>query len=205
MEPIPGEYGGSVDSSSFFPESSKEAAPEVAQALLRAFVNSFYRENASSPRSIAPSRLTTAHQDLAAAISDEFQRLGVRRRALCNIGLSTSSVNENAHSNFHAFFTGLIKGTYVDENVVRKISTPTSIDFGNLDSRPCFEQDKSYIELLVDYTEQIKLSVPIDCPCASSRAMQSIHIIQNLSLDSPTLSLRKRLMLAIPKPRWILV
>jgi hypothetical protein len=59
----------------FFPETGKEAAHEVAKALIHSFVNSFGQ---TSTPAFAPWKLTTEDPHLAVAVADEFKRLGIR-------------------------------------------------------------------------------------------------------------------------------
>ena len=78
----------------YFPESGKEAAPEVAKALLHAFVSKLGQSAIpNAPPAFSPWKLTTVDKDLASAVSDEFKRIGVRPLELCNIGLSKPQTN----------------------------------------------------------------------------------------------------------------
>ena len=73
----------------YFPESGKAAAPEVAKALLHAFVNNLGQSAIlNAPPAFSPWKMTTEDQDLASAVGDELKRIGVRPLKLCNIGLS---------------------------------------------------------------------------------------------------------------------
>ena len=92
----------------YFPESGKEAAPEVAKALLHAFVNKlgqFAIPNA--PPAFVPWKLTTADKDLASAVSDELKRIGVRPLELCNIGLSKPQTNSITQEAFIRLFASV--------------------------------------------------------------------------------------------------
>lgn len=70
----------------YFPESGKEAGPEVAKALPNAFVNNLGQPTTAP--AFAPWKLTTEDKDLASAVSDELKRIGVRPLELCIITLS---------------------------------------------------------------------------------------------------------------------
>lgn len=59
---------------SFFPETGKDAAPEVANALIRSFLTSF---GIAGKPPLAPWKLTTDDVDLASAVGEEFKKLGI--------------------------------------------------------------------------------------------------------------------------------
>jgi hypothetical protein len=65
----------------FFPESGAEAAPEVAKALIHAFLDGFGSQ-AATP--FAPWSLSTDDSELATEVAKEFKRLGIRED-LCSI------------------------------------------------------------------------------------------------------------------------
>ena len=70
----------------FFPDTPEEAAPEVAKALMHAFVNRF---GGQASQAIAPWNLMTEDKNLAATVGDEFKKLGVGYEALHKAGVST--------------------------------------------------------------------------------------------------------------------
>ena len=82
------------------------ARPEVAKALLHAFVNKLGQSAIpNSPPAFSPWKLTTGDKDPASAVSDEFKRTGVRPLELCKIRLSkpqTNSIMQEAYTRLFA-------------------------------------------------------------------------------------------------------
>ena len=79
----------------YVPQSGKEAAQEVAKALLYPFVNNLGQSTtANAPRAFAPLKLTREDKDQAsAAVSDELKRIGVPPLQLCTITPSKPQTN----------------------------------------------------------------------------------------------------------------
>ncbi|KAK0223107.1 hypothetical protein IW262DRAFT_1364561 [Armillaria fumosa] len=110
----------------FFPETGKEAAPEVARGLIRAFLTSF-GDIGMTP--LAPWKLTTEDTDLTTAVGAEFKRLGVRKE-LCKISVSHSNA-AIARESFQGFFNGLKSHMNFSEIASAAVSCPESVSFRN--------------------------------------------------------------------------
>ncbi|PPQ96785.1 hypothetical protein CVT26_006196 [Gymnopilus dilepis] len=189
FQPIPESFqsNGYTNGFVFFPESPEEAAPEVAYALLRSFVKGFTHTVVGAPRFSAPRTLTTEYESLAKAVSAEFKRLGVRSSALCNIGLSSSSVKENAQTTFSGLFKGIASSQLDDKAALDKIFLPTALDFDHLVGRPHFDssvEGKSENDLISDCGDLLIPCIPcqIDGDFETS-VFRGMSIIVNLNIE----------------------
>ncbi|KAK0469902.1 uncharacterized protein EV420DRAFT_1497412 [Desarmillaria tabescens] len=152
----------------FFPETGKEAAPEVARGLIRAFLTSF-GEIGMTP--LAPWKLTTEDTDLATAVGAEFKRLGVRKE-LCKISVSQSNA-VIARESFEGFFKGLKSHMNFPEVASAAVSCPESIAFHNFtppssvsraaaNVRHERDDDTILVETALAYANIRKNCIPID-------------------------------------------
>ena len=110
----------------FLPDIPEEAAPGVAKALTHVFVNRF---GGQVSQAIAPWNLTEEDKNLAAAVGDEFKKLGVGYEALRKVDVSTKGVNDRTQEVFRQNFTALKKATGFEDNIGVFILTPMSIIF----------------------------------------------------------------------------
>ena len=116
----------------YLPESGKEAAPEVAKALLHAFVNKLGQSAIpNAPPAFSPWKLMTVDKDLASAVSDEFKRIGVRPPELCNIGLSRPQTNAIMQEAFTRLFASIKTVTGYTGIAAAAIKTPQPFIFWN--------------------------------------------------------------------------
>ena len=121
----------------YFPESGKEAAPEVAKALLHAFVNKLGQSVIPNALpAFSPWKLTTADKDLASAVSDEFKRIGVRPLELCNIGLSRPQTNAIMQEAFTCVFATVKRAAGYTGIAAAAIKTPQPFIFWNFKLDP---------------------------------------------------------------------
>lgn len=78
----------------YFPESSQDAAPEIAKALIRSFAEDFApNTEAGNPSALVTWAVVTGHTQLANAVSSEFEYCGVTVPELLKIGTATSSTS----------------------------------------------------------------------------------------------------------------
>ncbi|KAK0450076.1 hypothetical protein EV421DRAFT_1899593 [Armillaria borealis] len=152
----------------FFPETGKEAAPEVARGLIRAFLTSF-GDIGMTP--LAPWKLTTEDTDLATAVGAEFKKLGVRKE-LCKISVSHSNA-AIARESFEDFFNGLKSHMNLSEIASAAVSCPESIAFRNFTPPSSVSRaaasthregggDSSSFETALAYVNIRKNCIPID-------------------------------------------
>ena len=121
----------------YFPESGKEAAPEVAKALLHAFVNKLGQSAIPNvPPAFSPWKLTTVDKDLASAVSDELKWIGVRPLELCNIGLSKLQTNAIMQEAFTRLFASIKTATGYTGIAAAAIKTPQPFIFWNFKLDP---------------------------------------------------------------------
>ncbi|KAF8177630.1 hypothetical protein BJ912DRAFT_856824 [Pholiota molesta] len=142
----------------FFPESGKEAAPEIARAILHVFVNRLNRsETLDSPglTTPAPSRLTTRDRDLAPAVGWEFKNLSVRPTDLYRIGLCTPTVDQLTNTRFDGVFKTMKKEAGYKGADAAAIPAPESIGLWNFKLDPVrpdntpglFKEHVKYLQL----------------------------------------------------------
>lgn len=139
MERLPVGLPAGQSGIAFFPESGKEAAPEVAKALLHAFVNKLGQGQVMgihAPPAFAPWKLTTEDKDLATEIGKEFKRLGVSPDELHKIGVSRMSVNRITDEAFHKLFANLKNTIGLSGIAGSVIKTPEPIAFHNFKLMP---------------------------------------------------------------------
>ncbi|EDR06475.1 uncharacterized protein LACBIDRAFT_328873 [Laccaria bicolor S238N-H82] len=121
----------------YFPESAKEAAPEVAKAFLHAFVNNIGQSTTTNaPPAFAPWKLTTEDKDLASAVSDELKRIGVRPLELCTITLSKTQTNRIMQKAFTRLFANLKTAAGYTGTGSAAITTPQPFTFWNFKPDP---------------------------------------------------------------------
>lgn len=141
----------------FFPDTPEEAAPEVAKALIHAFVNCF---GGQVPQAIVPWNLTTEDKNLAAAVGAEFKKLGVAYEALHRVGVSTKGVNDRTQEVFHRLFTALKKATGFEDHIAIFISTPTSIIFLPPPAQSPRRDQEGDFELALKYVQELQRCRP---------------------------------------------
>ena len=200
MERLPIGLPAEASGIEFFPESAKDAAPEIAKALLHAFVNNLGSNEMlgpNAPRMYAPWRLTTEDRDLADSVGEEFRRLGVHSDELCKIGLSTKSVNKLMQDHFHDFFQTLKKSIGIEDWVSAFIATPTSIMFQlcpSLARQPEFlaEEEDDDIDRLTTlslrYVTELQKCRPHmaeDTDPTSAKLIEQIHAIRRMVIEKP--------------------
>ena len=199
MERLP--IGLSTESSgiAFFPESAKEAAPQVAKAILYAFVQRLgqkqmmtFSGSMTSTDQLAPWRLTTEDKALATAVGAEFKRLGVCPDALCRIGVSTTSMNKIMQDKFHNLFRGLMKMVGIKDHISPFISTPMSIVFQKLHPRAHpkpSEGEDGKLELALNYAQELCRSRPLksneEVGAASLGIVEEIKAVQKMITERP--------------------
>jgi len=198
MERLPVGLAADVSGIEFFPESAKDAAPVVANALLHAFVNNLGLneiQGSNAPPPFAPWRLTTEEKALADAVGEEFRRLGVHPDKLCKIGLSTNSVNKTMQDHFDGFFQSLLKVIGIEDWVSALITPPTSITFQNFVFSPwrAGEADDDDINLLcLNYVTELEKSRPRKAgeTDTSSRIPGLISSIRQMVIQKPAMAVK---------------
>jgi hypothetical protein len=125
MERLPVGLPAGYSGMGFFPESSEEAAHEVAVALLNTFVDNFglAKMTQDPPPPYAPWILTTDVSSLALAVGRELKRMGVSAAGLHKVKISSAVVPEIAHESFGRIFSRLPR--------VPGLDTPQGITFGS--------------------------------------------------------------------------
>jgi hypothetical protein len=199
MERLPIGLSAEASGIEFFPETAKDAAPEVAKALLHAFVTNLGSNDmlgSNAPRMFAPWRLTTEDRDLADSVGEEFRRLGVQSDELCKIGLSTKSVNKLMQDHFHDYFQTLKKSIGIQDWIFDLIATPTSIAFHlcpSFSPRPEFsaEEDNdvdNLTALSLKYVTELQKCRPHnaeDTNPTSARITEQLHAIRQMIIEKP--------------------
>jgi hypothetical protein len=125
----------------FFPESGAEAAPEVAKALIHAFLDGFgiHQFDPKPPAPYAPWSLSTEDRELAAEVEKEFRRLGVIEE-LCHIKATKAHV-KTADKAFTQFWLTMIQGLSLPTPLMQAMVPPEGINFSVFKPRPWGEEE----------------------------------------------------------------
>ena len=183
----------------FFPETGKEAAPEVVQGLLHSFVNNLGLKGPGDKIFGAPWKLSTEDKELAEAVGAEFKRLGVRAEALWTIGVSSSRDNGLAQTAFKNYFETLKKSIGIAGLPAAAIVAPDSIMFSTfkadgephlcLDTNNLNEENKD-VALAMNYIQLRAAASPVtELELNTMRMLQQQQILMQefyLSLDQRT-------------------
>lgn len=178
----------------FFPELAREAAPEVAKAILHAFVN-----NITDPAKVdhivtpvfAPWNLITEDKDLAVEVGKELKHLGVRHDEVCKIGSSTAANNLQAQASFTKFFNILKQSVGFTGLALIAISTPQSIMFHNFKLDPPHpDSDDDEVQEVLKYTQQLSNTRPpmtteSNSQSFSARMISDMQIVEKLLNSKP--------------------
>ncbi|KAF4613131.1 hypothetical protein D9613_011188 [Agrocybe pediades] len=161
----------------FFPDTAEEAAPVLAKAILHALMNNMGQEPSaeSRPTSIStPWKFTTADRTLAAAVSREFQRLGLSAERLWVVRVSKPSTILVAQDCFTIAYKGHLASIGFPDAFTSIIRTPDSVIFENftvaspepdqLESfmRQMRNEEQNQAQLLLDYFMQRQNALPSD-------------------------------------------
>ncbi|KAK0469913.1 uncharacterized protein EV420DRAFT_1258778 [Desarmillaria tabescens] len=134
----------------FFPETGRDAAPEIAKALLRAFSTSF--AIAGKPP-LAPWKLTTDDVDLVSAVAEEFKKLGVLK-VLWKIPVSPLNMRM-AYVAFDDFFKSLKRQLGLNRMDSVAFQTPQSVGFHNFTPPPAvLDPGDTIIDKTIAYAQK---------------------------------------------------
>lgn len=123
---------------SYFPETAKEAAPDICLGLMHSFITSFMDNRTarmapdglkSSPSAFAPWKLTTDDRGLAKAVEEQFKSMGVHADR-CKV--EYANITRLAHQDFDGLYKGIKDMLGVSDLVKAALVTPTSIGFSNI-------------------------------------------------------------------------
>lgn len=139
MERLPLKSASDDGGIAFFPESSKDAAPEIARALLHAFVTNLGLNEMMgnmAPAPYGPWKLTTEEHELATVVGNELKNLGVRTPELCNIGITKPAIIRSTQVNFGDFYKSLISSVGYEGPAAMSLVTPDPIVFSKFKVEP---------------------------------------------------------------------
>jgi hypothetical protein len=176
----------------FFPESAAEAAPEVAKALIQAFVDGLGTRtfNQNPPPAFAPWKLTTDDFQLAAAVADEFKKMGVRDE-LCRIHVVQGQAFREAQNAFNGFWKQLKAQTGIPGIASEIYVAPESICFHNF--RPAVwirGVDDENVQKAVNYSSRLSNARPLAVEAQSHQVwentMKEIDSVMELVETKPS-------------------
>jgi hypothetical protein len=146
----------------FFPETGAEAALEVSKALIHSFVEGFGNKGfePNPPPVFAPWKLSTEDPQSAAAITDEFKKMGVRNE-LCKIHVARGETLIIAQKAFEEFWKGLKTQTGIPEIVAAILSAPGSIAFHNFRPATWIGDVNDEEEKALAYTQRLSNARPM--------------------------------------------
>ncbi|KAJ6602526.1 hypothetical protein DFH09DRAFT_1019685 [Mycena vulgaris] len=130
----------------FFPDTAKEAAPEIAKALIHAFVTGMgagkFEKNPPLP--YAPWSFTTDDRGLATEVGVELKRLGVKAPELCNVKFLGGKITAQAKKTFAEMFRSMTA-----------LTAPDSISFSYFKLTPWVEQKSGETDAALAYTQRL--------------------------------------------------
>ncbi|KAF5328921.1 hypothetical protein D9758_016823 [Tetrapyrgos nigripes] len=131
VERLPVGSSASESGIAFFPETGKEAAPEMAKAIMHSFNTGLGSARFQSKTSAipAPWKLTTEDANLARAVGEELKRIGVVHQELWNIQVAPRSTLAAAESTFKKLYTTIKQSIGIKEPALQAFQTPGSIVF----------------------------------------------------------------------------
>ena len=199
LERVPLGVGQDDGAISFFPESSKDAAPVVARALMFAFVNNmgnnrFMGRNAPPP--YGPWNFTTEDRELAAAVGDELKRIGVRAPELCNVGVAKPDVIKIMQQHFNEIYKGLIASAGYTDIAAAALDTPDAIIFSNFQIANPPEIDSESQPKELQYVLQLTNSRPgtageVDAKAIGTKTMKEMARLEETLKTKPEAIVRR--------------
>ncbi|KAF8955551.1 hypothetical protein BDZ97DRAFT_1926597 [Flammula alnicola] len=188
MERLPVGLPNDCSGIAFFPETGKEAAPEVAKALLHAFVNTLGKNEVVGSRApFAPWKLYCDDEELRAEVGEELRRLGVHPSELCQIAETTLYTCVFVEAAFMRSFEELKKSLGYTGNAAAGLLVPESISFPSFTEpdTPRAIGNVSLFDLCLKYVQEIANSRPPNPDDFDSKAMAA-------TMRQDVLNLRQR-------------
>ncbi|KAJ6597283.1 hypothetical protein DFH09DRAFT_904206 [Mycena vulgaris] len=146
----------------FFPDTAKEAATEIAKALVHAFVTGLgsgkFVRNPSPP--YAPWSFTTDDQGLAREVGAELKRLGVKAPELCNVKFAAGKISDQARTKFTNMFTSMKTAMGMNDTAHAAFTTPDCISFSSFKLAPWVEKHSEESDVALAYTQRLNSARP---------------------------------------------
>ncbi|KAL0960412.1 hypothetical protein HGRIS_005454 [Hohenbuehelia grisea] len=192
----------------FFPETPQEAAGPIALAILRAFTNNVFAApwetaTTSSVPPIAPWKLMTDNEALAAAVGAELRRLGVKEE-VCAIGISSPSIVEVARESHEELVRTMLTSLRVSKDIEKTFKPPSSLSFDTVIASPppWLQRDLDHSRLEADMPLQSKLAYArivhnakpgssLAPACVPSLLADSVQKVERLLNDKPESTVKK--------------
>ncbi|KAJ7471808.1 hypothetical protein FB451DRAFT_308275 [Mycena latifolia] len=140
----------------FFPDTAKEAAPEIANALIHAFVNGLGvgKIERNPPAPYAPWSFTTDDRNLAKEVSMELKRLGVQAPEVCDVKF-VPKVTKQADLAFAQFFESIKAASGLEHMARATLTAPQGISFSYFKLAPWVEKKSDELEAALAYFRRL--------------------------------------------------
>ncbi|KAJ7454694.1 hypothetical protein FB451DRAFT_1278997 [Mycena latifolia] len=161
----------------FFPDTAKEAAPEIAKALIHAFVTSFGvgKFQRHPPPPYAPWSFTTDDRGLAKEVGAELKRLGVEAPEVCDVKFAPK-LTKQAHTAFSEVFTSM-KNTLDMAPILRAaIVAPSGISFSYFKLAPWVEEKSDENEAALAYAQRLSSARPLATPQVTDDFLTEVQV-----------------------------
>ncbi|KAJ7645819.1 hypothetical protein B0H17DRAFT_1215856 [Mycena rosella] len=146
----------------FFPDTAKEAAVEIARALIHAFVSSLgaskFEKNPPPP--YAPWAFTTDDLGLSKEVGAELKRLGVKAPELCDVKF-VPKLTEEAHAAYKEVFESMKKMLRMNDMACAAFTAPSGISFSYFKLAPWVEPKSDEMEAAVAYSQRLSSARPL--------------------------------------------
>lgn len=167
----------------YFPESAREAAPEIALAILHIFVNKLNKTGtlgSLGSTMLLPSNLTMRDRELPTAVGRQLKNLGVRPLPLHNIAISPPHINELASARLEPVFKKMKKDAGYKAADAALIPTPESIGLWNFKLDP-YRVDRSP-GLFKEHLEYMRLRTNTAAPLIQEQRNMRTELAMTMSL-----------------------
>ncbi|KAJ7143767.1 hypothetical protein C8R44DRAFT_864801 [Mycena epipterygia] len=157
----------------FFPDTAKEAAPEIAKGLIHAFVTGMgiSKFERNPPPAYAPWAFTTDDRNLAKEVGAELKRLGVKAPELCEVKFVPKLTND-AHTAFSEVFRTM-------KMALRNgaiFTAPSGISFTYFKLAPWVERKTDEDEAAIAYCERLSRARPLFKDIDTGNFMKEIEV-----------------------------
>ncbi|KAF9480881.1 hypothetical protein BDN70DRAFT_992367 [Pholiota conissans] len=193
LEPLPAGLPANKNGLEFFPECSREAAPEVARAIMHTFLSNMGRRG---PPPSAPWKLITPDKALRSAVNEEFRRIGIH--SSLEIVEPSPAIRSIADDAFDTKFSILVNRNGITGWELTEMIIPESIIFSETTEAapPVIMGKKTEWDICTAYVRHIMEARPINQFSESATIIsemgKEIRLLQDRLVKFPEAVLRAR-------------
>ncbi|KAJ7076013.1 hypothetical protein B0H15DRAFT_608102 [Mycena belliarum] len=170
----------------FFPDTPKEAAGEVAKALIHAFMTSLGTGN---EKPYAPWSFTTDDRGLAKEVGAELKRLGVKAPEVCDVKYVPKHTDA-AHGRFCEMFKAMKSGMGLQPLVAAAFVAPSGISFSSFKLAQWVQPKSDPSEAALAYSQQLSSARPLSGERDMNELMQEVQVTMEVLKRRPSAVVR---------------